>query len=153
MHLYTCSDCVCMNCATYTGFSSELWRFNTTTRGWEHVTAFNGAGPRGRSNHVMTSVTNSVGVDLWLHGGRTRIVAGRDDTTGDLWRFDTSTRGWEFVHDTPNINNGPVPTGRYGHVMTSVGQDLWLHGGESSIQQGEGNSCSSPAALLILVKE
>jgi hypothetical protein len=35
--------------------------------------------------------------------------------------------------------------------MTSVGQDLWLHGGEEYGQSGEGDSYSSPAALLLLL--
>jgi len=41
----------------------------------------------------------------------------------DLWRFDTSTRGWELV----KVTNGTAPGGREKHVMTSVGRDLWLH--------------------------
>jgi hypothetical protein len=71
--LSTSSDCVvCVRVMTgvpYAGFSSELWRFSTSTREWERVdhTADNGASPSGRENHVMTSV----GLDLWVHGGRT----------------------------------------------------------------------------------
>jgi hypothetical protein len=51
------------------GFSdetAELWRFDTSTLGWEKVV--NHVGPRGRNSHVMVSV----GLDLWLHGGHTR---------------------------------------------------------------------------------
>jgi hypothetical protein len=55
----------CMTCVSHTGSSSEMWRFCTSTLGWERVT--NGAGPSARSGHVMTSV----GLDLWVHGGRT----------------------------------------------------------------------------------
>jgi hypothetical protein len=47
--------------------------------------------------------------------------------SSELWRFDTSTRGWEAVMNT--VANGAVPSARVGHVMTSVGLGLWLHGG------------------------
>ena len=79
----TVCDVVCvrlMTCVPHAGFSAELWRFSTSTRGWELVdsTAVNGAGPCARSYHVMTSV----GMDLWLHGGWSlgSGVLGEDDT-------------------------------------------------------------------------
>jgi hypothetical protein len=121
----------------YVGYSSEMWRFNTSTHVWESVVV-NGVVPSGRYDHVMTSVTTSVGVDLWMHGGLTN-----SGMRGDLWRFDLSTLGWELVHDTPIIPNGPVPSPRYRHVMTSVGVDLWLHGGDTTDgDSGEGDTCS-----------
>jgi hypothetical protein len=67
----------------------------------------------------------------------------------DLWRFDTVTRQWESF-----VVNGYAPhggkSGRYHHVMTSVGLDLWLHGG--AVDSGEDDTCSSPAALLLLLR-
>ncbi len=71
----TFSDCVSVVCVrlmtgvSYAGFSDELWRFSTSTFGWELVdsTVANGPGPSGRSHHVMSSV----GLDLWVHGGGT----------------------------------------------------------------------------------
>jgi hypothetical protein len=143
-----------MTYVTHTGNDAELWRFDTHTRRWElvHNTAANGVGPTGRINHVMTSV----GVDLWLHGGLTEGGV----VLGDLWCFDTrrDTHGWELVHDTPIIDDWGVqssttgPIRRYSHVMTSVGQDLWLHGGVASYyDSGEGDTCSSPATLLLLL--
>jgi len=58
-----------MTCVPHAGYSAELWRFCTSTSVWERAdsTAANGAGPSGRSRHVMTSV----GLDLWVHGGGT----------------------------------------------------------------------------------
>jgi hypothetical protein len=53
----------------------------------------------------------------------------------ELWRFSTSTRGWGRVDST--AANGARPSGRDGHVMTSVGLDLWLHGGYSSYYSDE----------------
>jgi hypothetical protein len=163
----TVCDVVCvrlMTCVTYAVNSVDLWRFDTRTRGWESVVT-NGDVPRGRYSHVMTSVTTSVGVDLWMHGGMTISPA---IELGDLWRFDTSTRGWFLVHDTPivlsprdaprpvpnsrTISGRPVPAPRYRHAMTSVGQDLWLYGGEEFWMSGEGDSCSSSPVLLLLLR-
>ncbi len=124
----------------YYSSSDELWRFNTSTDVWESVVT-NGEVPSRRYDHVMTSVTTSVGVDLWLHGGRSPNF--RERLLGDLWRFNTSTRGWELVLDSPGQVqpfekfNRPVPTRRCRHVMTSVGQDLWLHGGDTDSGEGD----------------
>ena len=52
-----------MTCVTHAGSSTELWRFDTRTRGWKQVETV--AGPGTRKNHVITSV----GPDLWMHGG------------------------------------------------------------------------------------
>jgi len=46
----------------------------------------------------------------------------------EMWRFSTSTRVWKQV-DT--AANGAGPSARYYHVMTSVGLDLWVHGGSA----------------------
>jgi hypothetical protein len=54
--------------------------------------------------------------------------------SNELWRFDTSKRVWEVVDNTVDIF---VPY-RSHHVMTCVGQDLWLYGGEG---EGEGDVC------------
>jgi hypothetical protein len=64
---------------------------------------------------------------------------------GDLWRFDTRTRGWDRVDNT--AVNDPAPSGRSSHVMTSAGLDLWLHGGSGDTYSGEGDTCSAHTAL------
>jgi hypothetical protein len=58
-----------MTCVPHAGYSTELWRFSTSTREWDRAnsTAANGAGPSARYDHVMISV----GLDLWVHGGST----------------------------------------------------------------------------------
>jgi hypothetical protein len=63
----------------HAGCSAELWRFSTSTRVWERVynTTGNGAGPSPRYYHVMTSV----GLDLWVDGGRTETGDGDACTT------------------------------------------------------------------------
>jgi hypothetical protein len=69
-----------------------------------------------------------------------------DSYSAELWRFCTSTRGWERVDIT--TPNGAGPSGRYSHVMTSVGLDLWMHGGLT--RTGEGDSCGTHVSLLLL---
>jgi hypothetical protein len=66
----------------------------------------------------------------------------------ELWRFSTSTRGWERVDSTST--NGDRPSARYSHVMTSVGLDLWLHGGYTPLNSGEGDACATHVLLLPL---
>ena len=63
-----------MTCVTDSGVSTELWRFDTSTLGWEQVdnTTTNGTFT-GVSFRTMTSV----GLDLWLVGGTT--VSGEGD--------------------------------------------------------------------------
>jgi hypothetical protein len=61
----------------------------------------------------------------------------------DLWWFSTSKRGWKAVVVDQTVANGAVsnlPKGSK-HVMTSVGLDLWLHGGKMNCHHyigGEG---------------
>jgi len=66
--------------------------------------------------------------------------------SAELWRFSTSTLGWERVDST--AANGAGPSARYGHVMTSVGLDLWVHGGDT--ESGEVDACATHMALLLL---
>jgi hypothetical protein len=78
------------NFVSYSGGATELWRFDTSTLGWERVvnTTANGVGPSGRNSHVMTSI----GLHLWLYGGYADRVYGESDvcfahTTWRLLRF------------------------------------------------------------------
>jgi hypothetical protein len=66
--------------------------------------------------------------------------------SAELWRFSTSTRVWERADSI--AANGAGPSGREGHVMTSVGLDLWAHGGYTG--SGEGDTCPTHVALLQL---
>ena len=60
-----------------------------------------------------------------------------------LWRFSTSTRGWEQV-DTPATTRMLSD-----HTMTSVGLDLWVHGGIKEKNSGDGDTCTTRAVLLL----
>jgi hypothetical protein len=80
------------------------------------------------------------------HAGDFSLDAG---ASAEMWRFSTSTRVWEAVDST--ATNGAGPSGRFGHVMTSVGLDLWVHGGvEYAAGSGEGDGCETHVALLLL---
>jgi hypothetical protein len=75
----------------------------------------------------MTSVTHS-GLSSW------------DSVSAELWRFNTSSRGWVLVDNT--AANGETPGTLVLHVMTSVGLDLWMHGGETVFgDSGERVTC------------
>jgi hypothetical protein len=62
-------------------------------------------------------------------------LVGAQIQSTELWRFDTSTHGWERVDNTEG--NGDGPSARFGHVMTSVGEDLWIHGGYTNSGEGD----------------
>ncbi len=65
----------------------------------------------------------------------------------ELWRFCLVTLEWTHL-ESPS--GDAAPSGRSGHVMTSVGMELWLHGGQTNFERGEGGPCSSPTALLMM---
>jgi hypothetical protein len=68
------------------------------------------------------------------------------DLSAELWRFSTSTRVWERADST--ADNGAGPSVRVYHVMTSIGHDLWVHGGYTD--SGEGDGCATHVTLLLL---
>jgi hypothetical protein len=74
----TAGVCVCRGvaaldvCVTHEGYSSELWRFSTSTRVWDRVDTPATNRPSARGGHTMTSV----GLNLWVFGGETRGVKG-----------------------------------------------------------------------------
>jgi len=147
--------CVCLDAFVPHTDYLDVWRFITATRVWERVntTSPNEARPYFTNGHAMTSV----GLDLWVHGGETgRTKFGEKCPTcydppfvsDEVWRFSTSTRGWERV-DKIAVNEAR-PSTRHRVAMTSVGLDLWLLGGIYD-DSGDGDSCSSLATLMWLL--
>ena len=51
--------------------------------------------------------------------------AGRSD---ELWVFSTTSKEWTLLSTT---TEGEGPRARNGHVMTAVGSDIYLHGGNT----------------------
>jgi hypothetical protein len=80
------------------------------------------------------------------HEGHPFVLSASSGPSAELWRFSTSTRVWELAHST--ASNGARPSARRSHVMTSVGLDLWVHGGWTG--SGEGVACATHVALLLL---
>jgi hypothetical protein len=116
----------------------DVWCFTTSTRVWKQVntTAVNQDRPSARSR-TMTSV----GLDLWVYVSGVALITGSDE----LWRFTTSTHMWERVDTTGTTASGA----RTAHTMTSVGLDLWVHGGYTAT--GERDACTIRAVLLLLL--
>jgi hypothetical protein len=93
----------------------------------------------------MTSVPHAGNTDDHLYMSE---VASTGRYSTELWRFDTSTLGWEQVVNT--TANGVGPSGRNSHVMTSVGLDLWMYGGYI-YNYGEGDVYSTHTTPLMLL--
>jgi hypothetical protein len=62
-------------------------------------------------------------------------VLSRAGFSDELWRLSLATLEWTSMV----VVNGARPSPREGHVMTSVGLDLWVHGGLTD--SGEGDTC------------
>ena len=69
--------------------------------------------------------------------------AGRSD---EVWRLSLATLEWTSIE----VPLGAGPSARDSHVMTSVGLDLWVHGGYTEI--GAGDTCVKHVALLLLTR-
>ncbi len=76
---------------------------------------------------------------------RLMVCVSHSGLSAELWRFSTSKRAWERVDSTEA--NGARPSGSYGHVMTSVGLDLWVHGGKTD--SGEDVACNTNGAAAV----
>ncbi len=68
-----------------------------------------------------------------------------DTYSNDLWRLSLATLEWTSIEVG---SGGARPSARTSHVMTSVGLDLWVHGGNTG--SGEGDVCATHVALLLL---
>jgi hypothetical protein len=56
----------------------------------------------------------------------------------ELWRLSLTTLEWTKIEVA---SGGVRPSARARHTMTSVGLDLWVHGGYTN--SGEGDSCTT----------
>jgi hypothetical protein len=125
----SCSDCVCCGVLCI--------RLMCNTHG-----AASGPALRERVCLFAPSVT----VCAVVYARLMTCVSHAEYLSAELWWFSTSTRRWDRADSTAVNDAGP--SARSGHVMTSVGLDLWVHGG--STQTGEGNACATHVVLLLL---
>ena len=47
----------------------------------------------------------------------------------ELWVFSTTSKEWTLLSTT--TGGGEGPSARFGHAMTAVGSDIYLHGGDT----------------------
>jgi hypothetical protein len=155
---------------TSSEFSGELFKLDVETKQWTTITT-SGVSPSARSGHTMGSTDGF----LWVFGGYTDSGEGESRSvccsacnmqclgvyvvvcavcdlcvphaglSAELWRLSLTTLEWTSIEVAAGSAR---PSARDGHVMTSVGLDLWVHGG--STDAGEGDACATHVALLLL---
>ena len=136
------------------GSLNDLWKFDTETNLWEFVSGTedyqnahgvyqgNAMHPGSRFEPIAWSDSNN---NLWLFGGSGYAETGFGAFLNDLWKFDVSTRKWEFVSGTGDYRNRLSDyTGAVLHpgsrdqsaAWTDSADNLWLFGGQGSTQLG-----------------
>jgi hypothetical protein len=108
--------------------SGELFRLDVKTKHWTMITT-SGVSPSGRLSHTMTSTEGF----LWVFGGQTcspNMIQNclSLDPSDRMWRLCLATLEWTRI-EVPSDGSGPSGNyDRHGHVMVSIGLDLWIHG-------------------------
>jgi len=95
--------------------------FDLSTNTWTYPSVL-GDIPLARSNHAMTVVDSTI----YIFGGSIGDKPEMYTVTNDFYALNTLTMTWSKVQlpsspDTPSI--------RVGHVMASIGKDIYLFGG------------------------
>jgi hypothetical protein len=113
------------------GYFGELIKLDVENKQWTTITT-SGVSPSARSGHTMGTTDGC----LWVFGGRTLSGDGETSVLDDkeLWTLSLTTLEWTSIEVQ---TGGARPSGREGHVMTSVGLDLWVHGGYTSSGEGD----------------
>ncbi|KAJ3750623.1 hypothetical protein DFH05DRAFT_1518765 [Lentinula detonsa] len=96
---------------------NDTWSFDLNTRKWSELTCI-GFIPAPREGHAAALVDDVI----YVFGGRG--VDGKD--LNDLAAFKLSNQRWYMFQ-----NMGPAPSGRSGHAMASLGNRVFVLGGES----------------------
>ena len=105
--------------ADQNGNKSDLQAFDTETKIWNTV-AVSGVGPSARTFHNGTSVGDKL---IVYSGGQlgSEPVADRQTYT-----FDVTDLKWTVLN-----TRGDAPKPRHGHLMVSISNKVYLHGGMS----------------------
>ncbi len=113
------------------GYFGELLKLDVETKQWTTITT-SGVSPSARSGHTMVTTDGC----LWVFGGRTLSGDGETIVLDDaeLWTLSLATLEWTSIEIE---KGGARPSAREGHVMTSVGMDLWVHGGDTDSGEGD----------------
>jgi len=104
---------------------------------WERVKA-GGGGPGARSSHGVAA--SGDGSAAWVIGGEARA---REPAGMVVWRLDfgkgavagAASANWKRC-STPGDDG--MPPARNAHAQALIGTDLWVFGGRTSVEMGEG---------------
>ena len=96
----------------------ELWEYDIDSNS-RLLLEPSGSKPSARQSHTLTNI----GDKLYLHGGDTSNINANDE----LWEYDVNNNSWLRLNPTSN-----KPSARFNHVLTNVGDKLYLHGGANS---------------------
>jgi N-acetylneuraminic acid mutarotase len=148
-----------------TGYLNDLWEFNPTAGTWDWVSGSNSAGAIGvygtagvaasgnvpGARYGAISWTDATG-NRWLFGGYGIDSLGSTAYLNDLWKFNSSAGGWEWVSASNTINalgvfgtqgvasTSNVPGARYlSTAWTDASGNLWLFGGLGLAASTDGN--------------
>ena len=88
----------------------QEWHFIDKSGTWPHASKF--------------STMASVGNKFILFGGYYKVSDEDKGRSDELWEFDTRTMEFTFLHAVG-------PSARLGHAMASVGNKVFVHGGET----------------------
>ena len=58
--------------------------------------------------------------------------------SAELFKFSTETMEWTDL-SAAGVVKGTMPSARWGHAMTAVGKDIYLHGGWTDGGEEEGH--------------
>jgi hypothetical protein len=94
----------------------DLWSYDPTADVWtEHLVS--PGGPGGRYRHAMTWLDGQI----WIHGGLD--VDG--ERSNKLWSYDVTAAQWQ-----QRELGLPAPSARASHALQTLGDALWLWGGD-----------------------
>lgn len=137
--------------AGWDGALNDLWKFNTSTNTWTHISG-------DLTRHTPTSNTHpgarynaqswqSPDGKLWLYGGEGTESGGLSDNLGDLWKYDPAANLWTLVWgvtaNAPGTDNAAPNARNRGGAWVDQSGNLWLFGGWGySTLQGYGGYMS-----------
>lgn len=106
-------------------FFYNLAVFDPVMRTWTYPEVY-GEVPAPRSNHSSCVVGNK----FYVFGGSVGDNVDKYSVTNDFYCFDSVTMSWEnlSIEENDDVNSNS-PSGRVGHVMTAIGDFVYMFGG------------------------
>jgi N-acetylneuraminic acid mutarotase len=104
---------------------NDMWLFNAQTFEWQSRPQI-GDTPTPRFNHASASTPSA----LYIFGGYVPCVKDTSSFTNELWKYDFSEGEWMLLPMTLVANLTSGPSGRVGHTLTAIGENLILYAGK-----------------------